>query len=302
MKMIALVVLALLLAVAGSAGAQTFEHLSIDLRGNRIEVDSGERPSVGMSTGPLVVGKTTTAGFAMRPNLCGFAAAARLLPGGVTGWTAEVTPIRVTGDAVTFHLKWVRSRDENRDTTSPSGDLELTLRPGESVPLDLVPLPAGVKCPLLATSLRVEVNYWPRTQEDLRLVATDLWLVDRGQDGRERSQILPLRGRFNERTPFYFETIMDGGTALDLYGEFTISPAGDALRIKLQTRSRVTENGRSSTILRDGRMMRAREVESEIEVKPGEVVAVELPRLSENETGAFANRTFSIRVRTRQIR
>ena len=49
-------------------------------------------------------------------------------------------------------------------------------------------------------------------------------------------------------------------------------------------------------------MMRARQVESVIQLKPGEVVAVELPRLSENDSGAFANRTFSIRVQSRQLR
>jgi hypothetical protein len=307
MKMIAFVVLALLLAVAGSAGAQTFEHLSIDVRGNTIGAKGGEQPNAGMSTGPIVIGKTTNAGFAKMPDMCGFGVAARLLPGAISGWTAEVTPVRVDGDAVTFRLRWVRSRDENRDSSSPSGDVELTLRPGESLPIDMVPLSASVKmpyenCGVRATSLRVEVNYWPHAQNDRSLVATELWLVERAPDGTERSQALSLRGRLNEKTPFYFDTLVDGGTALDLYGGVTVTSVGDSLTVHLETRSRVTESGRSSTVLRDGRMMRAREVESEIEVKPGEVVAVELPRLSENETGAFANRTFSIRVRTRQIR
>ena len=46
----------------------------------------------------------------------------------------------------------------------------------------------------------------------------------------------------------------------------------------------------------------ARRVESVIRLEPEEVVDVALPRHSENESGAFANRVFSIGIRARQVR
>ena len=72
--------------------------------------------------------------------------------------------------------------------------------------------------------------------------------------------------------------------------------------MKLVTKGRLTQNFRSSSTLREGEQTRAREVTSEIRVQPGEVVEIQLPRLSENDAGAFANRSFSIRIRTREIR
>jgi hypothetical protein len=299
---------ALLVGVLTSrpAGAQTFEHLNVDVLGNTVGVSGGEQTNTAMSTGPLVIGKTTTAGFAKLPDQCGFGVAARLVPGGFTSWSVEVTPLEVDGEAVRFRLWWVRSRDKGTDTTTPRGEIEVTMRPGESLPIDMAPVPPSLtmpyECGVRAVTLRVGVSHWPRSNDDRRLAATDLWLIERAPDGTERSQALSLRGRFNERTSFYFDPIVDGGTSLDFYGELAIHTAGDGLRMKLETRSRVTQNGQSSTILRDGRFMRSREVTSDLQLTPGEVVDVELPRLSENEAGAFANRTFAIRVRARQIR
>jgi hypothetical protein len=46
-------------------------------------------------------------------------------------------------------------------------------------------------------------------------------------------------------------------------------------------------------------MFRARDVEFTIQLKAGEVVPVELQRLSANSAGAFADRTFSLTLRAR---
>lgn len=307
MRTLAIAMLVLQLGVVRMAGAQTFEHLTIDMEGRTIGLNGGEQPNTGMSSGPIVIGKTTTAGFAKTDNMCGFAVSSKVQPGAISGWNIDVTPTAVDGDAVTFRVRWVRSRDENRDSSSPSGNLELTLRPGESLPLDLVPLSPSVtmpyeRCKVRATSLRVGVNYWPRAQDDRRLVVTDLWLIDRQQDGTERSQALSVRGLFNQATPFYFDTVTDGAVSLELFGEFMVAPGNGLLSIKLTTRSRLTENGKSSTSLRQGAMRRARQVDSVIQLRPGEVVAVELPRLSESDAGAFAKRTLSLRVQGRQVR
>ena len=94
-----------------------------------------------VSSGPIVIGKTTSAGFAKLPgHVRVLAVAPTLRPGAEIGWSVDVTPRKVDGDAVTFRVRWVRSRHEGKDSSSPAGDLEWTLRPGESVPLDVVPL------------------------------------------------------------------------------------------------------------------------------------------------------------------
>ncbi len=150
--------------------------------------------------------------------------------------------------------------------------------------------------------LRVGVSYWPRPIEDRRLVGTDMWLVERLQDGTERGQVLNLRGSFNRATPFYFDTVTDGGATLEFFGEFTLTTTVDRLTMKLEVRSRLIENGGASTALREGNLWRSRAIEPTVTFAPGEVIAVELPRLSESDSGAFADRTFSIRIRSRQIR
>src|SRR5262249_44781735 len=60
--------------------------------------------------------------------------------------------------------------------------------------------------------------------------------------------------------------------------------------------------GHSSTILRTGNVMYPRKVDSTFTIKPDEVPSIELPRLNENQSGAFASRTLSLRVRSQQIR
>ncbi|MCC7043287.1 MAG: hypothetical protein IT183_05465 [Acidobacteria bacterium] len=290
------------------AAAQSFPHLSVDIEGTTIGIEGGERPNTGMSTGPLVIGEVMTAGFAKDPNFCGFGVASRLLPGAISGWTVAVTPLKVENDAVTFRLQWVRARFENRDSSSPSGDLTVTMKPGDSMPIDVVPLSSSVtmpyeRCGVRATALRVSVNAYPIPQNDRRLVSTELWLVERLPGGQERSQALTVRGLFNRATPFYFDSITDGGVTLDFHGEFTVSPSDNQIVLNLTTRSRAVQGGTTSISLRDGPMRaRGREVDSMVRLTSGEVVAIELPRLSENDAGAFANHSFSIRVRSQRIR
>jgi hypothetical protein len=46
----------------------------------------------------------------------------------------------------------------------------------------------------------------------------------------------------------------------------------------------------------------SRRVESTVLLKSDDVVSIELPRLTENDSGAFANQALSIRIRARTIR
>lgn len=310
--------LALVAALSGttaSAGAQTTDHLSVEITATTIGIAGGEQPRTFMSTGALAVGKTTSSAFAASDTICGFGAAPTLAAAGrhgaVSAWNVNVTPTAVADDAVTFRVQWVRSRFQNRDTNAPAGNMTLTMKPGESMPLDLVqPSPAVrmpfEKCGILATALRVGVKYWPPRERDGRLSATDLWLVERLADGSERTQLLTVRGQFNQVMPFHFEPLIDGEVSLDFYGTFTATPGDGVVAIKLTTRSRLVEGNTSAAIvtdvLQDGNMMRAREVESIVRLAPGEVVAMELPRLGENGSAAFADRAYSIRVRSLRLR
>lgn len=112
-----------------------------------------------------------------------------------------------------------------------------------------------------------------------------------------------LRGQLNQRTPFYFDTVVDRGVSLDFFGEFTPIFDNGSLVVKFETRSRLIHEGNSSlTLPVNGNLYMARRVESTLRLKGDQVVAIQLPRLSENETGAFADRSDSIRIRTKQIR
>jgi hypothetical protein len=191
----------------------------------------------------------------------------------------------------------------------------VTLKPGASLPLDSVPISSAAalarRCGLRAASIGLRVGYWPWEQDERRLVQTDLWLVDRAADGTERSQSLSVRGLVNRATPFYFDTIVDNGVSLDLFGEIVARPDGKGLALKLETRSRIIEGGSASLVMPMSAMptsrgpmnlMGPRKVETTLQLSATDVAAVQLPRLSENAGGAFANRTFSIRVRSRQVR
>jgi hypothetical protein len=304
-------------AMVTHARAQMFGDLELTAYANTVGESGGERPNTSVSTNGIEIGKVTTAGFAKMPNLCGFSAGPRLAPGAVSGWTVALTPLRFANDTVTFRLQWTRSRDDNADSTGPGGDIELTLGAGESVPVDMVPLSPSVtmpyqQCGVRATTLRVGVAYRPRPEEDRRLLSTSLWLVERRGDGTERSQPVVVRALFNQATPFYFDTVKDGPTELDFFGTFTIDPGpvptsysparGGQVSVQLVTRSRLTQNYRSSMTLKEGNLNRAREAKSNVTLRLGEVVAVELPRLSENDTNAFADRSYSIRIEVSQIR
>ena len=89
---------------------------------------------------------------------------------------------------------------------------------------------------------------------------------------------------------------------VEFFGELTAAPRPNGITVKLVTRSRVIRAGQSSTVWREGPLMGTRKVESDLIVKPDEVIALALPRLSENESAAFANRQYLIRIRARQVR
>jgi hypothetical protein len=304
-------------ASAGVARAQTFNDLQILLGAYMLSPDGGEKPvGVWRSTGPVVIGGLTKSTFYFGDacDAFGVSAGGSVNKDATTAWRIDVTPTRVVGDAVTFRLRWVRfaalqqqldqiSSDLGHASDASREDVELTLRPGESWPVDSVRVPSGAKavdgrrCGNTA-SIRASVDSYPWEQEERRLLVADLWLVERLANGAEarRSEALSIRGLPNRPFPFYFDSIVDGKTALDISGRLIAHLDSGDLAVSVETRCRWGEAPPSHRVGGPERT-----VKSEIRVKPGEVVDVRLPPFG-NEAGPFATRELSIRIRARQLR
>ncbi|MEP6917345.1 MAG: hypothetical protein ABJC89_16965, partial [Acidobacteriota bacterium] len=209
------------------------------MQGATISSPGGEEVGVGGSANPNEAGKTVRHGFSLRLEQCTWAVARGVEPDADFGWAIEITPVRVVKDAATFRLAWTRTRDEGKGSTQPKGDAELTLRPGESIPLDSVSHPCPSQPRTIGASLRVAVVRYPDPDYDRRLIALDLWLVEKLHDGTERSQPVLLRGLYHRPIPFYFDSITEGPMMLDIFGEVTATPDDRTSDVKIMTRSRI---------------------------------------------------------------
>jgi hypothetical protein len=215
------------------------------------------------------------------------------------GWRVEVTPLKVVDHAVRFRLRWVRGLDSSSDAfESPRNDIELMLKPGESRPIDSVPVPAGAKtldgkpCTTQATSLRVSADF---PDMDRRLFSADLWLVERLPDGQERTQPQSIRGLFNRGIPFYFDSVIDGARRLDFFGNLVADPVPGGFSIRLEA-IRAAPNSDPEWGYWSARWFR-----STVQVKANEVVDVALPPLDAKDA-PLNDRKFAIRIRSKQIR
>jgi hypothetical protein len=300
---------------AGAASAQTFSDLQVRLGAFTLSKDGGDKPLGGwFSTGPVVIGKTATSTFSWGDTCEAFAVSSdgSLRDDATTAWKIELTPIRVVKDAVTFRLRWVRvaalrqqldqlKLDAGKALGVPTDDVELTLRPGESWPVDTVAVAPGARTvdgrPCGSTSsIRASVDNYPWEEDDRRLVVADLWLVERLSNGTEaqRSQPLSVRGLPNRPFRFYFDSLVDGNATLDIYGILTSRLETGALAISVETRCRWAPGSPDFSGPQ-------RSVKSDIEVKPAETVDIRLPMLGD-QANPFGKRAFSIRIRARQLR
>ena len=182
------------LAFAAAARAQTdgVERLSIMVQGAAISLPGGEELRVGGSANPNEPGKTVRHGFSVLPDGCNWSVSRVVEAAADLGWAVEITPVRVVGDAVTFRLVWARTRDEGKASTQSRNDMELTLRPGESIPLDSVLRPCPGEPRRIGASLRVTVS-GPHPDYDRRLIALDLWLVESLKMYRAEPAVVPAR-------------------------------------------------------------------------------------------------------------
>ena len=291
---IASAVLTLFFAAGARAQTDGVERFAITVQGAAISSPAGEEQRVGGGANPNEPGVTVRLGFSVRLDGCSWAVSRIVEPDADLGWAVEITPVRVVKDAVTFRLVWVRTREEGKASTQPRGDMELTLRPGESIPLDSVHRPCASQPRTIGASLRVAVVRYPDPDYDRRLIALDLWLVEKLEDGTERSQPLSLRGLYHRPIPFYFDSITQGAMALDIFGEVTAAAGDRTSDVKIMTRSRIFDPKQPP-----GRPF-PRETTATIRIAPNEVVSVQLPQVA--DTSAFASRALSLRIRVRQLR
>ena len=278
------------------AQADGVERLTITVEGATISSPGGEEVSVFGRADASAPGKTTRYGFSVRSDTCNWrvAGGGAVEPDADPGWAVEITPVRVADDAVTFRLTWARTREAGKASTQPRHDLELTLRPGESIPLDSVPRSCPSRPQTIGASLRVTVVRHPSSDYDRRLVALDLWLVEKREDGTERSQPLLLRGLYHRPIPFYFDSITQGAMVLDIFGEVTAASGEGTSDVKIRTRSRIFDPNPPP-----GRAF-PRETTATLRIAPNEVVSVQLPHVA--NAPAFASRALSLRIRVRQLR
>ena len=161
------------------------------------------------------------------------------------------------------------------------------------MPLDSVHRPCASQPRTVGQSLRVIVVRHPDPDYDRRLVALDLWLVEKLDDGSERSQPLSLRGLYHRPIAFYFDSITQGALVLDIFGEVTVGSGDRTSDVKIVTRSRIFDPAQPP-----GRPF-PRETTATMKITPNEVVSVQLPQVAGS---AFASRGLSLRIRVRQLR
>jgi hypothetical protein len=246
--------------------------------------------------------------LSIMPGGCGVSSAPYVVSEAVGGWYIWVTPVTVEGNRVTFRLIWERSPNGNTDAWNPGTERTLTLAIGQSIPLDVVSAPpqrgTAPACGSVATVLRVSVASAIPAERDRRLVSTELWLVERRSDGTERTQEQTVRGPFDQPLTFFFDAFDDQSkdAAIEFQGRFVATPDATGVALDLTTTSRVVFPDTVLYVLNDGTFFRGREVESALRFTGDQIVSVDLPRLAENATGAFQGRTYTLRVRSRQIR
>jgi hypothetical protein len=290
-----------LLLAARIAAAQTVGDVQISVGGFELAANGAEKAAgVWRGTGPLTIGTPTVGVFSMFG--CGYFSVT--IPphpfdeNATAGWRVEITPLKVVNHAVTFRLRWVRAVDHGNGFSPASEDVEVTLRPGESRLLDSVPVVQtgqttfdGRPCGTKVASLRVLAEF---PELDRRLIAADVWLVERLPNGKEQSHLQSLRGLPHRPVAFYFDSLPDGARRIDIFGKLVADPEQGGLEISLETIRAGADPGQ------DG-YQSARWFRSTLHVKPNEVVDVALPKPDE-KAGAFDNRVFSIRIQAKQIR
>lgn len=300
---LALRVLAALFLATPMAAAQTPDEVQVSVAGFELAANGAEKPEgVTFSTGPLKIGQPAAAMFSVLG--CGYFSLHVGPPyafaeNATAGWRVEITPLKVVNHAVTFRLRWVRALDTSNTFEPPREDIEVTLKPGESRPIDSVPVAQtgakafdGKPCTTKAASLRVSADF---PDMDRRLVGAELWLVERLPNGQEKTQAQSVRGPFHHSIPFYFDSVVDGANRVDIFGTLVVDPVQGGFDINIEA-IRAVANPDPEWGYQAARWFR-----STLNMKVNEVVDVALPPQGDPR-GIFHDRAFSIRIKPKQIR
>lgn len=317
MKRMAIGVVMLHLLGAAAANAQTAEDMAISVSAHMTRASGAEDPpGMFLSTYPLNRNAPSGGRFSVGP--CGAMslrgqAQGPFEPGISTGWRVEMIPVRVVDGAATFRLKWARiAPAAAKEVEQQRGDLELTMRLGDSRPMDEVTIPpdkeTGRRCTVWdnegkqveysSVALRVSVRNVLHEMQERRLMVADLWLIERLPGGSERTQSLTVRGVPHEGIPFYFDSIRDQALALEIFGSLVIRPESDAVRVDVETNSRW---GPAAFDWRERNSIPVRQTDSRLRVAPGETVELALRKLDES-AAPFSARNYAIRIQVKQLR
>ena len=287
-----------LLIGAGAANAQSMDDVRISVRAFQIATTGAETATVAGS-GPATIGTTIARIFSFAgcdgrfsvthpPKTFGKEADA--------AWRVEITPLKVVDHVVTFRLRWERALDKSGGDRSGE-DVQVTLKPGESRPIDSVPIAAGTKtwdgrpCEMKAASLRVFADF---PEMDRRLIGADIWLVERLPNGKETSQRQSIRGLPYREMRFYFDSIADGDRRLDVFGSLIADLGQGSLQVGLEAAAAQAHPGQSG-------YQSVSWYRSTLNIKPGEIVEVALTRQGD-KTPTSDGRTFSIRIQAKPLR
>jgi hypothetical protein len=293
--------LTLLLLTATVVDAQSVDDKALYVHGYQLTADGPEKAagvSRRVNVGAWSIGKPISAVFSMFG--CGdfsvSPAPDAFADNATAGWRVEVTPVRTVNHAVTFHIRWTRALDTGKSVTPVGEDIEVTLKPGESRPLDSVAVPPTAKthdgkpCGVKAGSLRVSVEF---DTLDRRLIGADVWLVERLPNGKEDSQLQSIRTVPHRPVSVYFDSVKDGANRFDFQGNLVADLVADGIKIDveaLRARADPAQNGYQA----------ASWFGSSIQLKPGEIVEVALTRRGESR--AIDERQFVLRIQAKQIR
>jgi hypothetical protein len=183
---------------------------------------------------------------------------------------------------------------DGRRVEDTGNDVELTLRVGQTVPVDIQPWAAhpGQSCG--TNQAVVSVGVGPPPQEmDRQLVVTELWLIDKTPSGAEQTQRLTLRGRYGEIQRFYFDDIDGPDRSLDLSGDVLALAREDGVELQIATQRRRTSY--------DGNVRDYATAITRLRLRPTDTAAVELPK-AEAVRDPFHGHTLSLRIQSREVR
>jgi hypothetical protein len=219
------------------------------------------------------------------------------------GWRVSSTLVRATADEVVIGLDWQRLWDRGRKISGgPSGTVQLTLHPGDRIPLDHIPNPLATDaCRAVGMGLEVRLARTTATppvdasllpigsvEGGARRLDADLWLLHTLPAGAQQAQHQTVRVPL-DGAPFAFPAV----TLATAQGDVTVAITGSFRRYRSPTGAEFLAVSMSRTIT-GGRTppvgLNATTATAVPLPPPGEVVALELLSPSRARAGGGGGR------------